>query len=167
MAAQAKLKAITSEPKPNPAELLDPVIALAMELSDYEDRYIDAEAFSAVQSDISRKIKADCAREEAYSRIESLREAATTIQARTIPGALFHLSLLSIITSDYGENEHTEGEKKDLERKINRLMYSIAEVLRAHACGITPLSDLYMPDRLNPWKIVSRSKIDLDVESKW
>jgi hypothetical protein len=68
--------------------------------------------------------------------------------ARSVPGALVHAALLSglIDLMDSGSFEEDEM-KRDL-RKAQRLVESIAAVLREHSCGVDPLSPVYMSNKI-------------------
>jgi hypothetical protein len=142
---QAAQRSITSKRVP-PAATVDPVVEMAQELgrlwtlNDTLDR----------RDDYAAKRGAD----DCWEKICTTQDYITTVQARSLPGALVHANLLSAMLDQLNPEIHSPQESVELKKTLcraERAIYSIVTVLREHSCGVDPIGRVYCPDRLSPW----------------
>src|ERR1022692_3419297 len=89
--------------------------------------------------------------EDVSDLVDAQQGYLTTIHATSIPGALVHVELVSTILVGIADR-HTDIKTKYELVRINRLLHSIMDVLRANAGGIDPLDGFYVCQAQSPWK---------------
>ena len=137
---------------------LDPVLARAQQLKALWD--MQPQVIRANDPSASRVIS---------HHMEAIEKSIEAEKARTVPGALAQIALASstvdLMESTvqcYLENPDDPVCQNELSsviqyyHTVNRLLYSVADVLRANAAGIDLLSEDYMAPELSPWAVEDR-----------
>ena len=130
--------------------LLDPVVAGAVQLADLWDRFNALDRIDSSQKAYIPNMKIEM--DDVIDRTEVQVDILTTLHARTIPGALVHAELVASAIRDIAERHEDNFDTKRELVRINRLLYSVMDVLREHAAGVEPLGKIYVCDGQNPWK---------------
>jgi hypothetical protein len=168
MAPQANSRSNKSGRKPSRRappksdRLNDPVISYAREIERLSLMYIDLDRLESTvkmdprlqQSETRLRIGAREQRQHTEDHISALEESATHVQARSLPGALFHVFLLDRVFAKLEEAEFDSPEAQEARRQARRLWHSIVFVLSDHVDeSYSSLGRYYKPAD-SPWNDV-------------
>lgn len=125
--------------------LKDPLIALAREMKQLDDRFQELDHTfreNGQPNSLRRTMR------HIDDRQTAIRDFATTVQATSIEGALFQLSIAYIVI---GEGDEPRGE--DCQRQLDRLLFSAYSAIAKEAgIEVNKMYDSYrLNDHLNPW----------------
>ena len=131
----------------SPAAMLDPVVGLGIAISNLWKMGDDiARKNTKAEKDgdecLARKTQGE--HDDNYQCIRAHETIISSMEARSIPGAMVQLAILSSTIDIIRSSELNSEELDEMLRKAGRLAASVGKVLRENSCGVDPLSEVYM-----------------------
>ena len=150
--AQAKTKNTTSRMaarrKPCPVEALNNKHSACLDRFERAQR---ASSDASKAKDVGKEKAADRADNQAYEEMLLLQQQAEFEIPSSLNGALFQLAIINGLITTLTEAESCY-EKEYLERRISRLLFAVAMLIRSDVSGAEIENNLryFMGDYLNP-----------------